>query len=154
MANRKCRCRIWNNGLGTQCTQKARGSHRVCSRHMNIIEEYGGDGGSYTYGFYDEPRPEKWGDGCDESFTGPSWFQKEKGKRIAWKKTREPEPEPERVPARLTAREPAPMAHKHRPGRPGSYHMVTNVRKMIVNHDDNPQPNPTDWVLQEEWTDV
>ena len=48
---------------------------------------------------------------------------------------------------------PAP-AHKHRPGRPGSYHMMTNIRKVIRNHTDNPQPNPTDWVLQEEWTDV
>ena len=47
-----------------------------------------------------------------------------------------------------------PLFYKHRPGRPGTYHMLTNVRKMIVNHDDNPQPNPTDWVLQGEWDDV
>ena len=47
-----------------------------------------------------------------------------------------------------------PLFYKHRPGRPGTYHTVTNVRKMIVNQDDNPQPNPTDWVLQEEWDDV
>lgn len=47
-----------------------------------------------------------------------------------------------------------PLFYKHRPERPGSYHMLTNVRKMIVNHDDNPQPNPTDWSLQEEWVDV
>ena len=47
-----------------------------------------------------------------------------------------------------------PLFYKHRPGRPGSYHMVTNVRKMIVNHDDNPQPNPTLVILQEQWDDV
>ena len=62
------------------------------------------------------------------------------------------ESERRRIRSRLSGM--TPVHYKHRPGRPGSYHMVTNIRKMIVNHDDNPQPNPTDWVLQEEWTDV
>ena len=134
----------------------------MCRLHKKKVEGYGG--GAWVYGLIDESRPEKWGDNCAESFTGPNWFQAARGKRIPWRNIPspvsepeydlftlsddepEPEPEPEQVPAQT--------AHKHRPGRPGSYHMMTNVRKMIVNHNDNPQPNPTDWVLQEEWTDV
>tara|TARA_B100000700_G_C14625119_1_gene660079 strand:+ start:144 stop:554 length:411 start_codon:yes stop_codon:yes gene_type:complete len=57
-----------------------------------------------------------------------------------------------------------PLFYKHRPGRPLTTHRVK--RRMRAEPGEstpgvlslwpmpNPQPNPTEWVLQEEWIDV
>lgn len=53
-----CRCRVWKDGQGTQCSHAGR-VNGVCGHHHSLIEEAGK--GTWQFGFYDEPRPDIWG---------------------------------------------------------------------------------------------
>ena len=53
-----CRCRVWKDGQGTQCSHAGR-VNGVCGHHHSLIEEAGR--GAWQFGFYDEPRPDIWG---------------------------------------------------------------------------------------------
>jgi hypothetical protein len=53
-----CRCRVWKDGQGTQCSHAGR-MNGVCGHHHSRIEESGK--GTWQFGFYDEPRPDIWG---------------------------------------------------------------------------------------------
>jgi hypothetical protein len=72
-----CKCRVWGDRIGTQCSRKATIGD-MCKSHNTKFEECGG----WKLGFYDEPRPEKWG---DVPGTLANHQQKSLGKPVGWK---------------------------------------------------------------------
>jgi hypothetical protein len=61
-----CRCRVWGDGIGSQCSHKAMegcgadGKPEFCKTHEKKMNMDGYTPGWYI-GMYDEPRPENWG---------------------------------------------------------------------------------------------
>ena len=74
--NTLCRCRVFNRGEDKQCSSK-RVNGEFCKMHFTKIEEFGG----WSYGHYDEDRPNKIL--CDGN-------KVEKGDAINWKDMRKP----------------------------------------------------------------
>jgi len=54
----RCRCRVWKDGQGTQCSHAGR-VNGMCGKHHSHVEKAGK--GTWHFGFYDEPRPDIWG---------------------------------------------------------------------------------------------
>ena len=78
-----CFCRVWNNGLGTQCKRKIEDDTKCCKQHNKLI----GDDG-WWLGFIDEERPEHpMKDGINLHY----WSDQEKPKKVKKvKKAKEP----------------------------------------------------------------
>ena len=74
-----CKCRTWGDRMGTQCSNVAK-EDGMCKMHFNKVEKQG----SWQLGFYNEPRPEKWGKGHDGSEIHFPNHEKEGGK-IGWR---------------------------------------------------------------------
>jgi len=75
-----CKCRTWGDRLGTQCSNKDvvgghPGSPGFCKMHSKKIDTNGG----WHLGFYDELRPENWGDASDYV---PKW--EKRNSKIGW----------------------------------------------------------------------
>jgi hypothetical protein len=79
-----CRCRTFNGttggrprALGTQCRHRGVVDGKFCKMHANAMEKKGG----WHLGFYDEARPETWGqsDVCEYV---PAW--EKRGNKIRW----------------------------------------------------------------------
>ena len=75
-----CRCRTWGNGLGSQCHAKAK-EDGVCATHAKKLAS---NDGLWTCGFYDAPRPTKWGEECGD-FCLPVPGDRKAGNTIPWK---------------------------------------------------------------------
>ncbi len=80
----KCRCRVWGRNqkegipaaVGSQCKRNA-GVNGLCTQHSDPNKQH--------FGFYDEPRPTRWGISHDNrSLSVPS--DRNLGKKIPWKK--------------------------------------------------------------------
>lgn len=82
-----CRCRTWGNGLGKQCNAKA-GTDGFCKTHYRKVVQEGN--GLWTMGFYDQPRPNTWGE-VDElsGLCHPVPGDRKKDTTIPWKMEQE-----------------------------------------------------------------
>ena len=76
-----CRCRTWGNGLGSQCHARAVADGFCKSHHKKVMVE---GNGLWTMGFYDQPRPTKWGEELD-GFCHPVPGDRKAGTSIPWK---------------------------------------------------------------------
>jgi len=76
-----CRCRTWGEQLGSQCGNKAKdGYNGMCMMHGKKVQA----NGSWHLGFYDEHRPEIWG---EDYTTGAKLMvpkHEKAGGKIAW----------------------------------------------------------------------
>jgi len=77
-----CRCRTWGNGLGSQCHAKAK-TDGFCKSHYEKVMVQGN--GLWTMGFYDETRPEVWGEENAEGLCHPVPGDRKAGKPMPWK---------------------------------------------------------------------
>lgn len=76
-----CRCRTFGNGLGTQCHAKAK-IDGMCATHHKKTEA---NNGLWTCGFYDTPRPSKWGEEQMGGICLPVPGDRKAGATIPWK---------------------------------------------------------------------
>ena len=75
----RCRCRIWNHGMGGQCSRVVR--YGLCSQHASKISN---PPIGWSFGFYDEPRPQFWGKTYDDKVAICPGDRNE-GRTIPWK---------------------------------------------------------------------
>jgi hypothetical protein len=75
-----CRCRIWNNGVGGQCSRTVV-RDGLCSQHASKISN---PPIGWSCGFYDEPRPQFWGKTYDDKVALCPGDRNE-GRKIPWK---------------------------------------------------------------------
>jgi hypothetical protein len=60
---RRCRCRVWGDGTGSQCKNPAK-TDGICGTHLSVVER----GRLPIAGFYDKPRPRIWGEELNGNF--------------------------------------------------------------------------------------
>ncbi len=76
-----CRCRTFGNGLGNQCHAKATIDGFCKTHHKKVVLN---GNGLWTMGFYDELRPEIWGEEKD-GLCHPVPGDRKEGNTIPWK---------------------------------------------------------------------
>jgi hypothetical protein len=77
-----CRCRVWAFGLGNQCHAKGAYDGFCKTHHSKVIAE---GNGLWATGFYDEVRPEVWGEKNAEGLCHPVPGDRKAGTAMPWK---------------------------------------------------------------------